>query len=209
MPRAKALGNNGNNSYNIFLAIDSLPEVDVFAETRFEMTGEKNISSLFEWKGHGLKLHLPARSTANFTLRAAWSSKFVLPKGMQLVSAVYWVSSRKEINHGSIEVELQHCCQINGSEDQIGFAVCKVNKEEPPYLFELYNGKLGSDPSYMKMEIEFCNRFLALVRNIVGLVFPPPSPMFFSKIYYYQTSKPAVIIAHIVTVPQVDIASVS
>ena len=181
------------------------------------MTGEKNISSVFQWKDHGLKLHLPARSTANFTLRAVWSNKFVLPDGVQLVSAVYWVSSRKKIN-GSVEVELQHCCEFS-SEEHIGFAVCKVIQEEPPYIFELHKGKLGSSPSYMKMEIEFCNRFVALYRNVTQRVYqalplvpsavsPVPPLMFFSKIYYYQTPEPAVM-AHIITVPKVEITSVS
>lgn len=207
------------------------------------MTGEQNISSLFHWKDHGLKLHIPARSTANFTLRAVWSSKFVLPDEVQLVSAVYWVSSRKEID-GLVEVELQHCCEFS-SEEHIGFAICKVTKEEPPYVFELHKGKLSSNPSYMKMEIEFCNRFVALFRKMVCMcpprspspqklvappqpvvpptppppqpVFPPVTPhippapaiVFFSKIYYYQTPEPAVVMADIVTVPKLEITSVS
>ena len=84
--------------------------MEVFDGTRFKANAEQ-FPLTYEWEGHGLKLKLPEGATANFSIRAVWSSKFELPKGTELVSPVYWVSCEEEVG-GLVGVELQHCALV-------------------------------------------------------------------------------------------------
>ena len=115
----------------------SLTAVKVFGETRFEVNAKKS-SRTYKWEGHGLRLQLPQGSNASFSVRVVWSSKFELPGGMELVSLVYWMSCEGEIE-GRVGVELQHCARVRkeGQCSGLSFAVCNLEKAEPPYQFKL------------------------------------------------------------------------
>jgi len=187
----------------------SLSAVEVFAETRFEVSAERSPLT-YQWEGHGLRLQLPEGATASFTIRAVWSSKFELPKGTELVSPVYWVSCEGEVG-GPVGVELQHCARVReeGQWSGLSFAVFKVEKTEPPYQFELCEGQFNSRSSYGRLEVEFSSRLVAIIRWILGWgpEQPTSDPMFLAKLYYQQQQLSATT-AHFVVVPQVDITKV-
>ena len=178
--------------------------MEVFAETRFEVSDERS-SLTYKWEGHGLRLQIPEGSTASFHIKVVWSNKFELPKGMELVSPVYWVSYEGKIG-GQVVVELQHCARVReeGQSSGLSFAVCNVEKEGPPYWFELCKGQFSNQSSYGKQEVEFSSKFMAIVRWTGQ---PTSDPMFLAKIYYHQQQLSETT-AHIVMVPRVDLTKV-
>ena len=186
----------------------SLSAVEVFAETRFEVSAERSPLT-YQWEGHGLRLQLPEETTASFSIRAVCSSRFELPEGTELVSPVYWVTCEGEVG-GWVRVEVQHCARVRqeGQWSGLSFAVCKVEKAEPPYWFELHDGQFSSRSSYGRVEVKFSRSLVAIIRCIQrwGPQQPTADSMFLTKIYYHQQQLTTT--AHFVMMPQVDLSKV-
>ena len=184
------------------LITDFLLAVEVFAETKFEVNGERS-SLTYQWEGYGLWLQLPERTTASFIIRAVWSSKFELPEGTELVSPVYWVSYKGEVG-GLVGIELQHCARVRqeGEGSGLSFAICSLEDSEPPYQFKQCEGQFSRRSSYGRMEVEISSALVAIIRRVKQ---PTSDPMFLAKLYYQQQQL-SVATAHIVVVPLVDMA---
>ena len=189
----------------LLVDLSSLSEVEVIAETRFEPSAKKS-SLIYQWEGHGLRLQLPEGSACSFGIKAVQSSRFELPKGTELVSPVYLVSSEGEVG-GAVGVELQHCARVKEEEQWSGlsFVVCKVEKAEPPYQFELCEGQFRSSSSYGKMELEFSTKLVAIVRILMGWG-PTADFMFQAKLYYLKQQQSTTLL-HFVIVPRLDIST--
>lgn len=177
---------------------DTLPDVEVIAETRFLFNGDKS-AVVHTWAGYGLKLHVPEGSTADFRARVVRSTKFVLPEETELVSPFYWVTSRGKLT-GLVGVEIQHCARIV-EEDLFGlkFAAHKLNKLQSPYVYEKLGGQFSSTSSY-KRNIEFSNWLFATVcEKFLGI-----KPVFKASLYYLSRPSPKSkydCVVHVVVVP--------
>ena len=100
----------------------------------------------FHWKGHGLKLYIPAdalRPTTpapepiTMTIRASINGQFLLPSDLQLVSGIYWVSFSKQFSK-PVTLGVQHCCNLEDL-DQVSslcFVAAKCTQKELPYSFK-------------------------------------------------------------------------
>ena len=99
------------------------------------------------------------------------------------MSPVYWVSCVKKVG-SLVGVELQHCALVweEGQWSGLSFAVCNVEKAEPPYQFELHGGQFSSRSSYERLEVKFSGRLEAIIRWIIG----SSDAMLFTKLYYQQ-----------------------
>ena len=78
-----------------------------------------NAALSFSWKHHGFKLRVPENAllegTSNYlvNIRVSLAGQFELPKGYELVSAVYWVAASGKFTK-PVTIEVQHC--VNFSE---------------------------------------------------------------------------------------------
>ena len=177
-------------------------EVDVYAETSIAEISH----STYEWEDFGLRLHLPVRANASFSIKAVWSSRFELPKGTELVSPVYWVSHKGKAG-GPVGVELQHCARVmqDGEKSGLSFIVCKVENAEPHYHFELCKGQFSSRSSFGSVELEFRSMLVAIVRSVMRKQ-PTSDPVFLAELYYQQNQLEYATL-HIVVVPKLDIST--
>ena len=98
------------------------------------------------WKGHGLKLYIPADALTldtpapepiTMTIRASINGQFLLPSDLELVSGIYWVSFSKRFSK-PVTLSVQHCCNLEDP-DQVSslcFVAAKCTQKELPYSFK-------------------------------------------------------------------------
>ena len=163
-------------------------------EIRDEGSGRKS----YEWKDRGLKLEMPAKSTATFNLKIVSSEKFQLPKEVEQLSPVYWVESKGELG-GPVELELEHSAEVIQDIQKRGlrFAVCRKKNGESSYEFKLCEGQFIS--SRGKLEIQhFCIWRVAVVRlrSAFGV------PQLFLANLYYQRVSPTTCTINFIIVPR-------
>ena len=96
-----------------------------------------------DWKGHGLRLHIPANaldtntSPLTMKIQASLSGQFRLPDDMELVSGVYWISFPAKSLVQPVTLELQHCARLELPEQTcLTFVTSQCNQETLPYQFE-------------------------------------------------------------------------
>ena len=76
----------------------------------------------YHWKGHGLRLHIPADALDPSTpplimrIQASLSGQFKLPDDMDLVSGVYWIYFPAGVLKKPVTLELQHCAYLEQTE---------------------------------------------------------------------------------------------
>ena len=170
---------------------------------------EDQSSLMFSWKEYGLKLHVSERSTASFKVRVVNPRTFELPEGTELFSPFYWVTSEGD-TAGPVGVEIQHCAHVTKKGlSGLGVAMHKVHENpEPPYCFEEVEGHLSSTSGYARMEVQFSDRILALVRRIKRAL--NLETRFQARLYYYnEMSLATKCTAHLVIVPDVNACQVS
>ena len=118
-----------------------IPGIEVVGEEELVVT---NKAMSFQWKDHGLKLHIPENtlpkgvSKYSINIKASLSGQFELPKGYELVSAVYWVKTSGKFTK-PVTIEVQHCANFNKPTQ-----LCFVQSAQkfPPYKFEAVDGGL-------------------------------------------------------------------
>ena len=130
--------------------------IEVVAETEFKVHSE---GSTLEWKGYGLRLHTPAHTGSEeghrISVKASLGGQYKLPKDMELLSPVFWISSPSNVNIlKSVTMELQHCAsryEVEEEEEEEGdgsmladlsFVSAKPSPSEDqlPYLFKTLEG---------------------------------------------------------------------
>ena len=172
----------------------------MLAKTRFVVNAERSPQT-YQWEGHGLNLRVSRGTAASFSIEALWSSKFKLPKKTELVSPVYWVLYDGKVE-GPVGVELQHYSRIRRYE--VGFAVCKVEKAEPPYQFELCEGQFSKVSSYGRLEVESSSTLLAVIMYRDTAY--PEVPMFQARLYHHQQQQSTTDV-YIVIVPKHEMST--
>ena len=96
----------------------------------------------YHWKGHGLRLHIPADALDPSTpplimrIQASLSGQFKLPDDMDLVSGVYWIYFPAGVLKKPVTLELQHCAYLEQTEQTyLSFVTSKCN-QPLPYQFK-------------------------------------------------------------------------
>ena len=132
-----------------------------------------NQSQIFNWKGYGLKLHIPQGALpagfkeCKLLIKVGLSGQFALPENTSLVSAVYWIDSEPRSKFSKpLTLEMQHCAQSSQT-SRLSFARCSHNS--PPYAFEiLEGGEFSSQSTYGSIQLHSFSRITMLLNWIFG-----------------------------------------
>ena len=126
---------------SLYIGYDSLFGVEVVGEEELLVTNEV---MNFQWKDHGFKLHVPENALPEgipeylVNIKASLSGQFELPKGYELVSAVYWVTTPGKFTK-PVTIELQHCANFN-KPSQLHFVRTSCSQKSLPYKFDIIDG---------------------------------------------------------------------
>jgi len=160
--------------------IEYLRGFEAFAQTSFTITGSS--SQNFEWKGYGLKLHVPegalpgTEEGCKIIIKAGLGGQFEFPCNSQLVSCIYWLSCPQKFLE-PVTLEIQHCGLIPNSSQSssLHFAVAKSSQPELPYKFKaLDKGTFSPHSSYGSLQVSQFSFF-----GIFGR-----SRRYYSAVYY-------------------------
>ena len=124
----------------------------------------------FEWKGYGLKLHVPDKSLpsgmeeAKVNIQASVSGQFQLPKDTDLLSPIFWISAPCRFTK-PVTLEIQHCALREDERvlSDLSFVSAKHLQSDLPYKFkQLYGGVFAKHSSYGSIQLaHFCGMGVA------------------------------------------------
>ena len=103
-----------------------------------------NKAEHYQWKGHGFSLEVPDNavpediSNCLINVKVSLASQFELPKGYQLISAIYWVRTPGSLKK-PITLHLEHCASFNNP-DQLHFIWASREHESIPYKLKVVDG---------------------------------------------------------------------
>ena len=160
----------------LFVTIDHLKVMNVIGETSVQVT---NQAQSFQWKGYGIKLHVPQGTLpagfkqCDVLIKVAVSGEFRLPHYTTLVSAVYWIDCKPQCEFAKpVVLELQHCASPSQT-NKLSFAKCSLNAL-PPYMFEiLEGGEFDNQSAYGRIELRSFSLITQLLRStplLTGIV---------------------------------------
>ena len=145
---------------------------------------EANKKSCFEWKGYGLKLHIPENALpqtldqCTVHIRALLSGQFELPPEWILVSAVYQIKIPVKFAR-PVTLEIQHCSSSTNA--GLSFIVAYASKQEIPYRFkELEGGVFSSNYSYGSILL---NHFCLIGIGWFRRLFLPKPELYCAQLY--------------------------
>ena len=117
-----------------------------------EVIGEKQFIVLtqggsFEWRGYGLRLHVPKGSLppgmekCRINIRASLTGQFQLPEDSALLSPVFWILVPCKFTQPVI-LEIQHCALREDDEvlSSLNFVSAKCTQRDLPYRFKQVDG---------------------------------------------------------------------
>ena len=160
--------------------VEYLRGFEVFAQTSFTIS--ESSSQSFEWKGYGLKLHVPEgtfseeKEEYKINIKAGLDGQFEFPDNSQLVSCIYWLSCPQKFLK-PVTLEIWHCALIQNQSQSSGlqFVVAKCSQPELPYKFKaLDKGAFSAHSSYGSIQVSQFSLF--------GLI-----SIFWSPRRYYST----------------------
>ena len=100
----------------------------------------------FEWKGHGLRLHVPKDSLpadmgkCRINIRASLSGQFQFPEDSDLLSPVFLILTPCKFAE-PVTLEIQHCAyQDEAMLSSLNFVSAKCSQKELPYNFRQLDG---------------------------------------------------------------------
>ena len=89
----------------------------------------------------------PAVDECRVHVKASLSGQFDFPKDAELVSGLYWLSSRHVFTR-PVTVEIQHCAQEDAQhQSRLTYIVARCSQEELPYQFKSLEGGVFSPSS--------------------------------------------------------------
>ena len=125
----------------ILAGYDGFLGVEVVSEEELVV---RNKAMNFDWKDHGFKLHVPENALPkdlpelSINIKASLAGHFELPKGYELVSAVYWVATPGRFTK-AVTVEVQHCANFSNP-SQLHFVRTSCAQKSLPYKFKFVDG---------------------------------------------------------------------
>ena len=121
-----------------------------------ELFDLKENSSSFYWEEFGFKLHCPCGAVSENTevaVAAIVKGCFDLPKGTELVSAVYAISVSKPLLKPLV-IELQHCVDLRSSAqvDRLKFVQSTLTSRSPYHFTKVKGGSFRVRERYGSIE---------------------------------------------------------
>jgi hypothetical protein len=155
---------------------------------------------VYHWKGHGLKLHIPAGAVGEeigpvtLCIQASLGGDYQMPDNLKLVSGVYWLSVQPPVKrfNKKATVTIQHCASDNDS--ALSFITAKCTQKSLPYTFKPVPGGAFSESRYGVVQVD---HFSALA--ICG-----EENYFYALCTYYIPKMPPVHEVHITVTPDLE-----
>ena len=118
--------------------------IQVIGETKFTFTTE---GGSFEWKGYGLRLHVPEDSLpadmeeCRVNIRASLFGQFQFPEDSELFSPVFWLTAPYKFIK-PVTLEIQHCAfrEDDANLSSLSFISAKCSQWSLPYRFRPVDG---------------------------------------------------------------------
>ena len=131
-----------------------------------EVIGEKQFIVLtqggsFEWRGYGLRLHIPKGSLppgmeeCRINVRASLSGQFQLPEDSALLSPVFWISAPCKFTQ-PVTLEIQHCALREDETvlSDLSFVSANCSQRDLPYRFrQVEGGVFTTHSSYGSIQL--------------------------------------------------------
>ena len=117
----------------------------MIGETEFTVP---NQGGSFEWKGYGLRLHvpednlLPGLRECRIKIRASLSGQLQFPEDSDLLSTVFWLSAPCKFVE-PVTLEIQHCAYQEDEaalSSNLSFVSAKCSQKDLPYRFRQVDG---------------------------------------------------------------------
>lgn len=153
------------SSYNLFRCffLDHLQGITVFKSKEFHIHGEKAHSLI--WERFGFELHLPEytflpKEECCIKVDAVVAGDFVIPEGVEPVSAIYIISITTKLRQPSL-LKIQHCVNLQ-PDSQLSFYRASLKELTPPYHFKrVVGGKFDQLNKYGELELPvFCGQLI-------------------------------------------------
>ena len=115
----------------------------------------------FEWKGFGLKLHIPkgclpaGMEQCTIKIKASLAGQYEFPENCHLVSAIFWLHCEPKCRFTvPISMEIPHCARPENT-SKLSFVKAFCSQKYLPYTFrQLGGGCFTSSSSYGIIEID-------------------------------------------------------
>ena len=130
-----------------------------------------------DWEEYGCKLHIPKgaikeEEEGKLHMYAIYDGPFQFPKGMELVSGIYYISlSHHELMKPATFREIQHCSDCTSDESGnsgLSFIAIPDTTSGPPYSFEIIeDGNFSAHENYgMIRRSHFCGFAVAFINGL-------------------------------------------
>ena len=139
--------------------VEYLPGFETVAEARFIIT--KSRAHTMEWKGYGIKLHIPEgalppeHTECRVDIKAGLAGQFTLPDDSELISCAYWFSCPHKFLK-PLTLEIQHCASLQDSSYSSSpqFVIAKCSQAELPYRFRTQmSGTFSPQSSFGSIQV--------------------------------------------------------
>ena len=129
----------------------------------------------FEWRGYGLRLHVPEGSLPHgmeecgINIKASLSGKFQLPKGLVFLSPVFWITAPCKFTK-PVTLELQHCAltEDEAALSHLSFVSANCTQRDLPYRFrQLAGGVFTTQSSYGSIQLSHFSG-IGIIGRILG-----------------------------------------
>ena len=134
---------------------DSIRGVEVIKQTEISFLDR---GGAFEWRGYGLRLHVPKGSLPHgmeecrINIKASFSQ---LPEGLVFLSPVFWITATCKFTK-PVTLELQHCAltEDEAALSHLSFASANCTQRDLPYRFrQLAGGVFTKHSSYGSIQL--------------------------------------------------------
>ena len=171
--------------------------MDVIGETSVLIT---NKAQTFNWKGYGLKLHIPQGALpagleeCRLLIKVGLSGQFALPENTCLASAVYWIDSEPRRQFTKLlTVEIQHCVNL-ALTAKLSFVHAKCSQKYLPYAFETKKGGVFSNESgYGCVQLTHFSIWSLIYKMLV------PGVLYRARLYYLRKGVNRIDIHFVIT----------
>ena len=129
--------------------------------------------AMFEWKGYGLKLHVPEGSLPGYMeeckvdIVVSLSGQYQLPENLVLLSPVYWISAPCTFTKAAT-LEIQHSALVKDEAlSGLHFVSATRSQKDLPYIFkQLDGGVFSAYSSFGSIQLShFCGTAIAGSRD--------------------------------------------
>ena len=116
-------------------------------------------------------------------MKASLSGQFDFPRNAELVSGLYWLSSRHVFTR-PVTIEIQHCVQEDPEqESSLTYIVAKCSQEDLPYQFETLEGGVSSPSSrYCSIKLTHFSGLAVMMQKLFRRTHPVKR--YCARLYY-------------------------